>query len=241
MKLILVFTTGRSGTAFLSQAFGGARFQKKKIHQAVGADALVTHEGWGGIPVSKLKGQNDLSSHSSAKIVDKYLNNMIIKSKSEYPMAEKYLVTDHRVGRYCIPSIESTNIDYQVIRLFRDHKDVASSFLRRVRKRRSEYTKAEFLKFYNEIWSHSFYQPNDEFVINKISNDIWDNISMYDKFLWYSKEVDAQWSEVKKILPRNKYLEVTFDEIIKPVGLNKVMRFIEIPWSKKWAEIRANG
>jgi hypothetical protein len=241
VKLILVFATGRSGTAFLSQAFGGARFEKKKIHFAANSKALVTHESWSGIPVRALKEQAELSSPESADIVHNYLNKVIFETKEQYPDAEKYFVADHRVGRYCVPSLKTSSLDYQVIRVFRKHEDVADSLFNRVEKRRSDYDEDKFSRFCNAIWSNNLFQNNDKFAINKVSENKWSNMSLKDKFVWYSKEVDTQWSRVRETLPKERYFETTFNEIIKPGGLEGIAKFTGIDWSRKWAAIKANG
>jgi len=240
MEFIFVFTTGRSGTAFLSQAFGHGKYEKNKVHITMNKKALVTHESWKGMPISKLKKEADLSSNKVSIIIDKYLKNKIIRVKEEYPESEKYLITDHRVGRFCSPSIAKTNLNYKVIRLARNHEDVANSLVRRVSERKKMYNQTKFLRFYNGMWQLNLYHPSDNFVINNLDDKEWNNLNDYDKFLWYSKEVEAQWNVAKKCIPKDNYIEITFNDILTSAGLNKINNFTGLKWSKHWATIKAN-
>lgn len=241
MQFIFLFTTGRTGTGFLSQCFGGSNYEKNKIHYVNDSKALVTHESWKHLPIPALKQCFELSNDLSTDIVYEYLNDKILETKSKYPCAEKYFVTDHKVGRFFAPSMCNLNFDYKVIRVLRDHEDVAMSFLKRIEKRKEVSKLHEFSKFYERIWSHSFYNHNDSFVINNVSELSWNAMTELDKLKWYSAEVERQWLNLKVNVPEERFIEVTFNEIINNVGLSKISNFIDLDYCVELSNLKANS
>lgn len=240
MKFIFLFTTGRTGTGFLSQCFGGSAYQKNKIHEVDSSKALVTHESWRNLPIPALKKHYSLSCFQSSDLVFEYLNNKILETRITNPCVEKYFITDHKVGRFFAPSMRSLNFDYKIIRVFRDHEDVSRSFLKRINNRENALTSDEFLKFYERIWSHSFYNYSDSFVLNSVSDINWGKMTVFDKLKWYSIEVEHQWLNLKNNIPNDKFIEVTFNDIISGVGLKEISDFIGLDFSVELSKIRAN-
>lgn len=242
LKFIMIHSSGRTGTAFLSQTFGHGEFSKNKIHLVNDGKHLVTQESWKDIykTITAVKKFDDLRDPRAAIICQEFLKNKIIKTKREFPLVEKYMVTDHRVGRFFIPTLELTDLDYQVIRITKKHNLVADSYNKRIIRRRKEMSFTAYEKFYKRFWDLNAFAHNDPYVVNKVNQKDWNKNTDFDKFLWFSKEVESQWKLAKAIIPNEKYIEVSFEDIIKEDGLKKIESFTKMSWSKEWSKVRAN-
>ena len=100
IEFICTFTSGRSGTALLSQVFGGNNWQKRQYHY--NNQNLICHEAWPSksIPVSEIKNCISLGDSKSIKIQKDTLDYQLKKALTKYPDVKKYFITDHRIGRY---------------------------------------------------------------------------------------------------------------------------------------------
>lgn len=239
MNFIFVFSTGRTGTAFLSQAFGQNFFNKNSENITCDGSCIVTQESWKNIPIKEMKLCQSLIGEDAFNISNEYLKNKKYKILKINEKCDKYFVTDHMVGRYLSLSLLNKHTKYKIIRICRRHDDVANSLIKKIN---NNINKAKILnqnEYINKLWSDNLYHPEDKFIINKKNINEWYNASLFEKFVWYSKEVDSQWEQNKKIL-NNNYIELQFDELVTKKGLNKISDYIEIPWSEYFGGFKVN-
>lgn len=234
---IFVFTTGRSGTGFLSQIFGHGKFDKMTLHRI--GDAIVTHESWRKPPIEQLK-KLKLDSKEAAAIVQEAMNSKLAELQSDFPGVSKYLIADHKIGRFFASSLKYTNHSFKVIRIHREEAEVLASF-KRIYKERQANTEAEvFERFMRNNWARNYYAPTDASCIQKISPADWAQLDYGDKFAWYIEEVNRQWEYTKKVLPKKSFIEIEFSDLINESGPKAIEDFIGIPYSRELLSTRAN-
>ena len=230
MTFICVFTTGRSGTAFLAQVFGMSAWSKNRIYN-INQD-FITHENWTGFPIYRLK-KLVLDSTESIEIQREFLEMNLYNF--ECSNDSKYFITDHKIGRFFGHSLPYLKCNYKIIYLERNKADVIASFLGRWKNHRK--CRNNYEEFYNKLWAIVFYTPLDAFAINRVKN--WNNYTDKQKLEWYWDETKLQWENLKKKLDNNAYIEVKFEDL-KSGGLDKISDFIQLPYSKKLIDVYVN-
>lgn len=235
LTFICLFTTGRSGTAFLTQIFSQQKWIKNKIYLV--DNNLFTHENWTNFPIIELKKLN-LNSKESIKIQSNYIKKQLNNVKIKYPNITKYFVSSRLVGIWLGNSLPYLNCNYKIIYLERKKEDVINSFYERYKHRKNN--NKNYKEFFKKSWTQSLYAPSDHSTIKKIDN--WNDYNYKQKIEWYCDETKLQWEELKLTLNKNNYLELpfqTFDDL-KNNGLDVMSKFINIPYSKKLLNVYVN-
>jgi hypothetical protein len=236
-EFIFTFTTGRSGTGFLSQVFGHGSFEKKTVHQT--GDALVTHESWKNLPIPQLKRLSSISKEAQdlcAAECRKKFDELI----SRYPATKRFLVADHRVGRFFVPPLHKSSVRCKVIRIHRQKKEVLASFIRIYEQRKKDTSPDVFKRLYQNNWTRNYYAPSDFSTIGKVEASDWHAMDHVDRFRWYIEEVERQWSSIRPKLNPAAFIEVDFSELVSEIGLQTIENFISIPYSRQLSCLRAN-
>ena len=200
MKLFFLFTTGRTGTGYLSQVFGHARWSKRGLHFVHGKH-LVTHEPWNDIPVQSMKA-TDLYGVEPQKIGLGFIEKKIREIQLEYPFGEVLFITDHKIGRYFGPAIAKSDVDFRVVYVERNENEVAASFLRKTKEKRDTLDEKRFNRYFDRLWAANKYHPSDAYIAARPSDDEWNAASERQRYRWYHQEVRRQWTKLKRLLSR---------------------------------------
>jgi len=230
---ICLFTTGRSGTAFLTQIFSQQKWIKNKVY-LVNNKLAITHENWINFPIQKLK-KLRLNSKKSIKIQKKYIEKQLSNTSN----LSKYFITDHKVGRWLGYSLPYLDCNYKIIYAERNKENVVKSFLQRIQYQKINNINYEI--FYKSLWKSVFYDPSDYSTIKNIKN--WNDYNLKQKIEWYCDETKLQWEELKLSLNKNNYLELPFETFdnLKNNELNIMSKFIGIPYSKELLDVYVNS
>ena len=230
MNLICTFTSGRTGTGYLSQIFGG-EYSKSALHN--NGNSIVTHESWREIKdyvyLLKKNGKSERMRVESNSRINEHL--------LKFGNIENYFITDHRVGRYFLWAYAGP---YKIIRIKRKKTDIVTSFQRRINETREKVSSDVFSSFYNEIWSKSFYHPADKFIGDYDSENLWGSMGDADRISWYVDEVDRQWDIIVNSLEPNSFIEMEFPELFTSSGMDKISEFIDIKYNVKFLKERVN-
>lgn len=234
---ICLFTTGRSGTAFLSQVFGHKKWHKNQVcfpsHKYV-----VTHESWRW-PIKELKKYYAIEAKAIA-IQLEALKEWVVWTQEQHSSCIGGFVTDHKVGRYFGYSLPKLSHDYKIIYLMRDKRDAVESFIARwnnVQKSNPD----NFSRYTNDLWTKSLYHPSDRDTICNVTLEQWQKYSMEKKVAWYWDEVASRWKNLKLHLSPGNYLEISFEELNERAGLDKLSNFVKIPYLDELRRVRVNG
>jgi len=232
MELILVFSPGRVGTAYLSQVFGGGSWNKRKIH--IQDRWAIGHEFWNsGKDISYLKKQDPFSKKSIKYQIEKVVSD-INNIQTKYDV-DNIFCTGNLIGRffsYCLPYLD--DIEYKIINLTREKNSLCQSFIGRVR----SYEKHKNLKNYTEhLFDTVLFSPKD-FTFHNISN--WDFLSETDKFFWYFTECEKRWNKLKITLNSDSYLQTTYEYILTYAGLEEISKFTGLKYFPELMKIRVN-
>lgn len=234
---IFAFTTGRSGTGFLSQVFGHGPFDKNTVHRV--GNALVTHESWRKPPIEALK-QLDLSSPQASRIVKSALEEQWKQLGAEHGAIDKYFIADHKIGRYFSCAMPATGYPFKVIRVHRDENEVLRSFTRIYNERKRDTDSETFERFMRNNWSRNYFAPTDFSAIQKVSPEQWLAMDYIEQFQWYIEEVNLQWERAKKLLSPDDYIEIEFEDLTSGASLSEIEMFIDIPYAREYADVTAN-
>lgn len=230
--LITVFSPGRTGTGYLSQIFGG-EYSKRAMH--INKDALVTHESWSEIKflIKKIKevGYTEEINEKINKVINQKLRNI----QEEYEV-QKYFITDHRIGRFLLRAYDG---DFKIIRIKRNTEDIVASLVRRINIAKDKHEVSTFNGFFNQLWSMSFYSPDDLFINHQETLSKWNTLSLEDTLEWYVEETNRQWS-IQKSKFKDRYIEVLFENLFDLETVQKISDFIEIPYLDKYISKRVN-
>lgn len=237
MKFNFIFATGRTGTAFLSQAFGFNNWGKKDIH-FVDNKSIVSHECWTDIPIKQLK-KVGINNEEAFDIIGDFLNNKINDLKKRYKGVTNIFITDNKIGRYLGYYIIS-NFDYKVVHIERDVESLVNSYIIKIRNKEISGRKLSKLEFSQSVWISPLYNPSDKFIINKVSVDDWNNFKDYEKFAWFHKEVKSQWNIFKRHLNKGDYLEIDFNDLIHEETIKKISKFLEMRYCKNLLKKKVN-
>lgn len=218
MAYSFVFSTGRTGTAYLTQIFGGGKFEKRRVYNP-SKDNFVIHEYLNNRPIKDLKKQKDLFDTDIGNV---YLDKRLSQYKNVF-------IFDHTIGRF----ISQAYPESKILRINKDHELVAKSFLKRFEERKKVYTKEQYKHFYNSFWYESAYMPTDKFIKSDID---WEKMSDQEKFMWYSKETQTQW-ELNKHNYSN-FMEIEFEDIF--IRQNDISDFLGISYNKKLSKEKVN-
>lgn len=229
MELICVFSTGRTGTGYLSQVFSPGPYAKDAMH--LNHNAIVTHEGFRDIKhfIRKIK-QTGYTDDSRAE-ANEVINSIIKSIRNDYNV-EKLFITDHRVGRMFAWALD---IEVKVIKINRSKEDVTNSFLNRLEKTKSRVSQETYNRFYSDVWSMSFYHPDDSYIQDAESSKLWGEWEDKERLNWYWEETEKQWCQNKC-----SSIEIEFSELFTEEGISKISNFIDLPYIKDKVGIRAN-
>lgn len=227
MKLTCIFSTGRTGTGYLSQLFGG-EYSKKAVH--INKDSMVTHESWPELKyqVMKIK-ESGRTSAAKVEIQDFFYQRFETLKKEHNK--ESYFITDHRIGRYFLWALLDSKIDIQVIKINKDPDLISKSFINRF-KLTKERVPEKYASFYNDVWTKSFYHPNDKYTITQ-PKAAWSDLDDNKRLLWYCEETEARWDSLKKSLDKSKYIEIEFKQLFDFTSIENLSSFIDIEFSKE--------
>ena len=121
MEVILVFSTGRSGTAFLARYFGGDAADR--TDWCLRSGTAVAHEPFDSMP-EYWKAVRECKSNGNACLPDRVWDGLREQEVS------RFLITDNKLGRWFIDEFLRSNIDTKVIYLYRDENAVVRSIRR---------------------------------------------------------------------------------------------------------------
>jgi len=236
-NIYFLFTTGRTGTALLSQCFGLERWEKKAYR--VNGHCVVAHEPWLDIPVDKMK-LVDIYSKEAFDMAKLYLEDKLSEVKEAFPKADSLFITDHKIGRYFGPYIAVSDLSFKAIYLERDYADVSYSFDKKRLIKKEELDAARYRRYLQRMWSHNKYHPNDFSIINKVSELAWSKYSFEDKFLWYAEETALQWADLKSTLSQENFLEIRLDRVYTKRDLDNISEFLNLGYDENLFSLRAN-
>ena len=226
ITFITLFTTGRTGTAFLTEAFSGQKWEKRNIY--VRKNCLVTHES---IPTEKLRipelKKLDWFSNESIKIQKQVIENLL--NELQKCNANKIFITDHRIGRFYSPFLIK-KLNSKIIYIERDEQQTLDSFMKRLNLRKKILIESQYKKYIQRRWNNNLYEPTDLSTICKMNRSDWKDLSEEEQIRWYLKETKERWKILKEKTNLN-CIEISFDDI-KNHNLTKISDFIEIEYDK---------
>jgi hypothetical protein len=234
MQIIFLFTTGRTGTGFLSQCFGKRKWSKRGI--GLNQGIAVTHELWSDMPIEELKCAG-IYSDEGVDIGGEYIRRKLKELPSE---ANGLFITDHKIGRYFCPAILQINVDFKVIYVKRDPMKVALSFKAKQDSKERDLDTERFLRYKRRMWEANKNSPNDKFVIGKVTDREWNSYSDLYKFEWYANEVGRQWEVAKPLISDDSYIEIIFDDFINKCQLDMISDFINLDYDESMVNVLAN-
>jgi hypothetical protein len=234
---VVLFTLGRSGTAYLSQVFGHEIWERKnksKLH-VVEDKYVISHESGWGFRIPEIKA-NGIYEEKSKKIQVDFYNKAYEKVKSICPKAQVCFISDMLTGRYYSSCFNEIPYRLKVIFLSRNIKPVIKSFMNHgiglIKKLKED-----------AAWTNIFYSPLDKSVINKVHIDSFQKKSRIYKLAWYYKEFHSQWKVLKSKMDPSMYMEINYEDIVGPQaekGLDRIKEFTGIPYSKELIPVRVN-
>lgn len=222
--ITLVFATGRTGTAFLSQVYGHGEYNKNSLHYK--NKNLIAHEfiSANSLPIKRLK-QVGESTDEGRKISKKFLEEILKKTKRQYLNLNNFFITDHRMGRYLSWGLKEMD-SYKIIYIERDRQQTIESFLRRWNKIKINAGEKIAQRYLINNWSKNYYFIDDFDCINKVLLEEWNNFSEIEKASWYWHETKDRWNKLKNNANLN-YFEVSFDDI-KNHNLDSLSKFLDM-------------
>ena len=227
MTFICTFTTGRSGTAWLTQLFSGVKWQKREI--ITNNNNAITHENWKISIIPDIKKLGMCHPKSIQLQLDCINKNLRDES------FDNYMTTAHVIGRYFGYSLSHIK-DYKIIYLERNEDDVVKSFITRLNKKKES---NDYIKFVNDMWSKLLYHPSDKDTIITVSLEEWETYSVKQKIEWYWHETRRQWLKLKGFLDPNRFIEITYENMIQN-KFDKLSDFIGIPINTEYVNVRVN-
>jgi len=127
MKIIVVFSTGRSGTALLAQYFGGLFKNKNEWKRR--KNFAIAHEPFdesneykGAVTAVKNGGKTGIAE-------------FIIKELRKFVSCDNFFITDNKLGRWFLDDLHRAGIETKIIYLYRNDKKTARSLKRSCSKR----------------------------------------------------------------------------------------------------------
>lgn len=251
IEFVTTFTTGRTGTALLTQLFSGKKYEKDDfVVLNKQQNIIVTHECWNDLPIEMIK-TLAYRSEEYNHICQAYLEKKVSEIKSKYPNFSKLVITDHRFGRFFAPFFINNNLNYKIIRLRRKPLDVVDSFVFKMKKKESSVDRKHYKYYQRRLWTNAFYSPFDKETRYPVDPINWGIMSDEEKVLWYVQEVKRVWKELVNKIPEEKYIEAGFENIIYGTvykrnnviscpEMNKISKFIEMPYSKHLLKHKVN-
>ena len=236
-NIYFLFTTGRTGTALLSQCFGLEGWEKQAYR--VNGHCVVTHEPWQDVPVDKMK-LVDIYSKEAFDIASLYLEDKLSEVKEAFPDVDSLFITDHKIGRYFGPYIAKSDLSFKVVYVERDCVGVSHSFERKRLMKKEELDEPRYERYLRRMWSHNKYHPSDFSIINKVSELAWSEYSFESKFLWYAEETALQWAKLKSTLSQENFLEIKLDKIYTKKDLDNISEFLNLGYDEVLFSLRAN-
>lgn len=221
-KICLVFSTGRCGTAFLSQVFSGKewnRDNKAVLHNV--NDVVVSHERGFDIAktISELK-KYEFYSTDSIFIQQQFINNMIREVEIEHPTFHTFFTSHMSIGRYishCLDTFD--DIDYRVLYVKRDMNEVVESYNDRL----SGGSKI------GRSWDIILNNPFEPSTITKINPKDWNSMDFKKQLEWFWTETKSQWSRVSHRLHKDKTMSINFNDMFNKDHLFEIADFFDIP------------
>lgn len=149
MQINCLFTTGRTGTAFLSSCFGHGAWSKTRVFKT--EDGVTFHENMRSklFYISKLKKLNDLDSNEAFDLQRRTVNSIV----SRVGEAGRVFVTDLKMKWTCWALPKMSDMDYKVIYIERPKEDTVNSFLKRHRLRLKRRGSKHFRSFFKRAAS----------------------------------------------------------------------------------------
>jgi hypothetical protein len=240
IQVVCLFTTGRSGTAYLAQVFGGQQWYKRGLYHVdlPGHAALVTHERWAELPIPALK-QLPMYAPDAIAIQRQYIQDRVCADTVDDAQVQKYFVTDHRIGRYFAPCMSTFSTPGKIIYVKRNEADVVASYLSRMEQRSKLVDAESYAQFQHDVWHRACYTPDEPDTVHAVSAEKWEAWSLECKLRWYWFEVQARWQRVKALADPADILEVDYETLAES-GLDQIAAFTGIPYSKDLVDVRVN-
>lgn len=230
MKIICLFTTGRTGTAFLSQIFGMKEYNGKR-QISINDGVLVSHELFSDYPIREIK---KFGVNATLKLQRDYLNSQIEKLQQDYDF-DRLFVTDHKIGRFFYSSLDKF-FDCKMLYIVRSYDNVTKSFYERFLNYSSVYPERSDL-YWNDMWENSFYQPTDYDSIQSVTDVKWAKMQPKTQLRWYCLETQRRWRKFKKTC-KVDYLELPFEAL--HVRLNVLSNFIDLKYDPSLVNVKVN-
>jgi hypothetical protein len=235
-EIILVFSPGRCGTAYLAQVFGQEKWFKGMLAEPT-ENTLVLHEkisvDYRSLYVMKEK---EFRHKDNLNIQRVYIQKILKLSET----ANKFFVTSNSIGRHCGYFLVDVHKKYKYIYIERDIDALITSWIKRFRNFRETYGQKNLDLHLKKMWESTKYTPLDNNSLLKIGKNEWYKMPLDNKLRWYCEELKKRWKNLKKDIPSDKYIETSYEKIITTEGLDELSEFIELPYSKELMKHRIN-
>jgi len=228
-KVCLVFSTGRCGTAFISQLFSGVKWtreSKSKLH--LNDDVISCHERGFGIAKTIPKLKSCLfGSDESLDIQTKFVRNMLKEIDSEIPSYHTLILSHMSIGRYTSHCLEKLdNVDYRILHVHRNPNEIAQSYKERLNDG----------KKIGRSWNIILNNPFEKSAINRLDKSKWDNMNFTNQMLWFCKETEDQWDHLNTMLDPTKLLSIDFKTMFSDESRKSMADFFGVQHYTKHLE-----
>lgn len=122
MELIVVFSTGRCGTALIAQYFGG--LLKSKSEWKVRRNVAISHEPFDSL-VEYWAAISDIKRGEKAEV-----GNIITEELRKVAGCNRFLISDNKLGRWFMDDLQLSGLIIKAIYLTRDENEVINSLKR---------------------------------------------------------------------------------------------------------------
>ncbi len=119
-RFIIVFSTGRSGTALLAQYFGGL-FSHKGLWKMRNGTAIA-HE-----PFDEMKRYWEVVDNVKKGLESSFVRDILRPSLKSLGECDQFLITDNKIGRWFLSDFMELGIETRVIYLYRHEEAVVKS------------------------------------------------------------------------------------------------------------------
>ena len=229
-KLICTFTTGRSGTALLTQLFSGQTW--KNSHQCVSVasssgNITVVHEIFENLPIRYLQ---TLPWDSKESLE---LQRQVLQERVETLCTQEHtdglFVTDNRIGRFFGPSLPLLPWSSRIIHIVRNADDVVDSFTSRLHQKQAQRTTQAWQNYEINLWHDIFYHPQAPAAQISVTRAKWAQLTLMERVYWYYAETEQRWLRLQKKLLPGSYITINYTDLMQHNTLEQLSNFIGLP------------
>eukprot|EP00035_Acanthoeca_spectabilis_P034539 m.29584 g.29584 ORF g.29584 m.29584 type:complete len:397 (-) comp6717_c0_seq1:2761-3951(-) len=211
-KFVFIVSNGHTGTTYLGQPSSWRRMFGGSIIE----DLFVTHEMEANKSVVRQMGwHDDYCEKSLAYVRDIKVPQM----ESVLAATERgtWLGAGHQIILGMVPALVRVLGDKaKFIRLRRNKKDVAYSY---------------YQKGGDPCTGKCIYCicPLDAAARIPVRGEIWEKLSVYQRYLWFVDELEAQWQATKKTFPNINFVEIDWDKQLSTKTFQRIAKFTGFP------------